>query len=817
MKYINNVICLFLFLNVSCQNSIKNSVLENSLVKVDFNGFTGNYSVYDKRDGSLVISNASFSVNENVSTDGYQFTFSKNKVNDIIGKGEMLVIKGAKKGASSLILELSLFKDKTFLVLNQGIENNEDSALVVKKFTPINGVAFSNFSFENYKTLDGDNGQKLTQVTSGKSLKSSNNILVTFGKKGARKHALVFGGLTYNEFQKFAEVDKLDKYLNIKLKASDPVGKLVDAHTSYVFKDKFYLDFATDNRFEALDKYGKTLKIANHVDLRGIDYPVLNFWYCYKDFFGNGKFRNNSLGVIEELEEIKKTGFLKYGPIALRLEPDDYANPNNQQGWWDDKHWQMYKGGQLLKPLETIKKWGEKVQELGGIPYFYCQTARRSNDYCTTYPEHTLFNNPLAKRSNGGGFGKNKKGFWSYDFTDKGFISHMNDVYANLKSGGLKGIKFDYPFTGWAYDGGFEDKYATTTSAYRNIYRLAYEGLGNGSDVQERIPPFGDVTLGLSTTQRTEGDCDWVYPGRITKTGLRWYKNRVVTNYDHDPINPYHIYPANTDRGWQTAITMTYLTSGRLEVGKYLEEMTDKMRYDLSRAVPLFTEEKSPRPLDAFSGGMYPSIYDLELTPSWHILTFYNHKIEKQKWPKNSYHYGHIAKDPNKKQFEPNKLLPNTVSVLLSDKTDDGGLGLDASKKYHIYDFWNWKYLGNHDANSKFSQILEPGEARIMAVHEVKNRPQFLSTNRHLLQGYLDMEKQPSWRENNKTLSGASKLIGGEDYKIIIASNGFNLKMIDIKNATYKINKKETLSELLYEVVLHSKVNNTISWHAVFE
>ena len=204
----------------------------------------------------------------------------------------------------------------------------------------------------------------------------------------------------------------------------------------------------------------------------------------------------------------------------------------------------------------------------------------------------------------------------------------MQEVYRNFKKGGLRGIKFDYPDTGWAYNGGMEDPYCTTTRAYRAIYQLAYDGLGWNSDIHERLPLHGDICLGVITTQRTEGDTDRFYPVMARKCGLRWYKNRVVTKYVNDVINPFHAFPLNSD-GWRTMYTMSYLTNARIELGKYIEKMTDEMRHDLTRIVPLYTMEKSARPVDAFSGVDYPQIFDFEISPSWHQVAFYNTQIEK--------------------------------------------------------------------------------------------------------------------------------------------------------------------------------------------
>ncbi len=788
--------------------------IANSFVLFRFDAGKGLFSITNKSDGKRCIENAAFRVNDLLSTGGYAFSGSTESISDEFGPGQKLSLEGKRDGSPSLLFDVVLYQTKPFVSFNTGIDNISATDMRVMNFSPLQGIAYQNFLFDDYHVLDGESGAKFTQVSAKDTLNSLNNLLVTFGKKGGSKQSLVMGGLSYHEFQKSAAVYKTNNALAIELKASDPVGKLVDAHSRFISSDKFYIDISTPNRFEALEKYGDALRIANHSDVSGVTIPILNFWYCYIDKFGGDDFKNNSIGTVYEMEYILNSGFLNYSPMGLRLEPDSYIVPSNQQGWWDDEHWRLFRGGQLLKPYNSIEKWGKKIRELGGVPFIYSQTGRRSEDYLLKYPGHALFNNPYSKRSKGkdGWWGNGGDSLWAYDFTDTGFIHHMHDVYANLKRGGVQGIKFDYPSTGWAYDGGFEDKYATTTSAYRNIFKLAYNGLGEGRDVQERIPPYGDVCLGVITTQRTEGDNDRVYPARITKTGLRWYKNRMVANYDHDPINPFHVYPANTADGWRAAISMTYTTSGRMEVGKYFEKMTKEMLFDLSRAVPLLAAPaKSARPVDAFSGKLYPEVYDFSINPQWHVLTFYNTKIEGETWPTSSSDYWALNK-----QFEPKKMLPNTIAVSLGDKTDDGGLAFDKKKMYYVFDFWNWNYVGKLAGAASLEQTLRPGEARVLAVHEAIDHPQFLSTSRHLLQGYLDMVKQPVWNGNSGTLAGTSKLVGDETYKIIVAANGYKLKGCEAQKAKCSI-KPVDEEKGVYEIGLTSTENADVEWRVQFE
>lgn len=66
-------------------------------------------------------------------------------------------------------------------------------------------------------------------------------------------------------------------------------------------------------------------------------------------------------------------------------------------------------------------------------------------------------------------------------------------------------------------------------------FKLASEGLGDEAYIHERNLKYGsDIALGYVASQRTWGDTDVITPEMVTRSGLRWYKNRVVVNYDMD-------------------------------------------------------------------------------------------------------------------------------------------------------------------------------------------------------------------------------------------------------------------------------------------
>ena len=149
------------------------------------------------------------------------------------------------------------------------------------------------------------------------------------------------------------------------------------------------------------------------------------------------------------------------------------------------------------------------------------------------------------------------------------------------------------------------------------------------------------------------------------------------------------------------------------------------------------------RPVDAFVS-KYPQVYDYRVDPQWHQLTFYN-------------------TDPDHE---------TKIGVNLSGDTADGALGLDPNHDYHVYDFWNDKLIGKLPGSSRFEQTLRPGEARMMSVHVAADYPQVISTDRHIMQGVVDLLGS-EWDAGRRQLRGVSTVVGGEPYRLIIATNGY--------------------------------------------
>jgi len=284
---------------------------------------------------------------------------------------------------------------------------------------------------------------------------------------------------------------------------------------------------------------------------------------------------------------------------------------------------------------------------------------------------------------------------------------------------------------------------------------LAKTGLGKESWIHERAinnPPF-ELALGIVDSQRTAWDTDKVDPALIARSGLRWYKNRVVLAYDMDSkelTSAWKIpgYTGTQRDGRRMLLTMAYVAASRLLLANSFRDLDKETLADLERTFPYPKEPRSARPIDAFTKAGWPEVYDFEVEKGWHQVTLFNSDL-----PTKS------------KQFRVPMSKPNVL----------GGLGLNRKKQYWVYDFWNDALVGMVSGSKSLVQSLRPGEARMLSVREVMSHPQVISTNRHIMQGAMEWSRRPTWNAINRSLSGTARVVVGETYTMVLALNGWRI------------------------------------------
>jgi len=815
--------CILAYTQLSMADASAISI-NNETVKIEFVQETGCFDIIDNTTGEVIVDDAFFQAGGLLSKDPHEkITVMITDLQNEFGEGQALHARIHFDNYADIYWKAVLYDQQDFVEFSVGIINDTDRLYLLKQYFPmISPNTYPGKETNNsFKLLDGNSGGNNTHVRDATNYLSFNNLMFQFGQ-GDSVSICVAGGLSYHEFEKFVEVKRnignriIPDKIAVKLFAEDPVGKNINPHSEYMPDERFYFCFNNNNPFEALEKYGLALKKAQEVELDYYDFPTECLWYAsvYSKNKNRPKF-NDSRGAVDEMKFAIQSGITKYTRVGIRLVPDAYGL-NNQQGWWDDEHWAMYGqksstvGNNYTEPYLTTKSWCGELTAMGGIPFIYFQGSRRSEDFVKQHPEYMLFNDPYrlmpeypdrllkyVDLSNDAGLNYTyhwwqgwpfcSNPMFSYDYTDPGFLKHMNKVYNNLKEAGLKGIMYDYPeMTSWAYEGGFEDKYTTTARAYRKMYEVAKEGLGPICYLNERNLARGsDITLGLVASQRVWGDTDQFLPEMITRTGLRWYKNRVVVNYDTDAKDPLDALPVENLEGIKTMMTMCYVLSGRFLQGRSFEQLSEEQIHVISRTFPYHSIPKSARPIDAFTTSYpVPRIFDFEVNPEWHQLTFYNDKLDS--------------------------LVE--LNVVPAGSLNNGGLGMEGCTDYYVYDFWNDSFVGKLNGQDTLKQILRAGETRMMSLHAVKENPQFLSTNRHIMQGMIDL-RDCRWDDKAKVLNGESDVVGGDDYIIVIAKNGFIPSEVEVSVGEAEL---VDLDKNLMKLVIRSSQNRSINWRVQF-
>lgn len=764
--------------------------LKNDFVHVIFDLGRRSFSVHDSQTGEPLLEDSQIEVQME---KGAELTVHREEsVSDALGVGKRIILAlkdyGFYRYATHFrsgvpprrLLSFTLYEDHPALILGFGLLTPNYYSIRLREAEVLSGGGelFGGATIKHPRTLNGSAGAVATAVSPGLERISSNSLMLTGTIKGQQR-TVVWGGLGQAAFGKVAKLEEG----RLRLWAEDPVGVLVDEDQAFLSEDTFYLDLTGTDPFAALERYGLALRAANDASPNVYNDPVLCGWSV-----GNiSKLPNinNSAKLVEEAERAQASGMTKYTTPMNRLEPDKY-HLDTEQGWWDDAHFRKY--GHLVPPYETLAEFCQALEARGALGYIYMQLGMPSDDFARAHPEWMLFNEASEVDRHAPRMKDDPKKhphhqpYVTYDYTDKGFSEHFVKVWSAISEAGIRGVKVDYPATAWRPEGGFDDRYASTNSAYLRAFKLLREAMGEDALIDERNlgesgRPCLDLTAGVVDTQRTWADSNQFVPEMVSRSGLRWYKNRSVFNYYSDTKAVHGLEPADL----HALITLNFLTSGRLDLATSYSLFTPEVTRIVSRSYPHYQEPISARPLDAFTGVSDPQVYELELTPDWRQVTFYN-TGEKMA----------------------------VISTELSGDRVDNAIGLDSRASYHAYEFWTDSYLGKFKGKHRLKRELAPGHCAMISVRRALEHPQVLSTDRHLLQGWVDLE-DVSWNAENKTLQGTAKVIGGETFRIVVAGNGTELSKVTVDQGTVTL-KPHPPADDLWVLAIDAPESTDVAW-----
>ena len=327
---------------------------------------------------------------------------------------------------------------------------------------------------------------------------------------------------------------------------------------------------------------------------------------------------------------------------------------------------------------------------------------------------------------------------YGLDITHPDAAEWMSNLFDKVsKQWGYEMIKID--FVDWSLlsaDHYFNPS-VSRAMAYRKGFEIIRKAIGENCHLQDCGP--GPVTVGLIDSMRIELDQNYGYREEAWKTyftnsassapaaAKRYYFHKRTWINDADHLCMSLLSQSQA----QAAATLLSLTGGNIISGDRLQDL-DPVRLEiLKKSLPSFGE--AARPADLFDTDQH-RIFVLKIKKpfgEWTIAGFFN------------------SDESEMKEY----LMPLNR------------LWLDNTKTYIVYDFWNNRYAG--EINKEVRVSVLPDSVQLLSIHEKSNIPKIISTDRHILQGAVELE-DVRWDAVNGILSGISLGAAYSAYNVYI-------------------------------------------------
>lgn len=233
------------------------------------------------------------------------------------------------------------------------------------------------------------------------------------------------------------------------------------------------------------------------------------------------------------------------------------------------------------------------------------------------------------------------------------------------------------------------------------------------------------IRVGQDVTGGWSGD---LYQARLMYTWL--YENNIVWIVDPDHL----VMSGATEAEFRTMSTITSLTGCLLLYSDPPSQYPDPKLEIVKRVSPQ-VGYPAPRPGDLYKKtGDLPALWTLEID----------------------------------RPFDHWMIVANTdFSAAKATVLNFKDIGLDTTKTYTVYDFWNRQYRGTA---TKTYACGAPAahDVQVYALRQVRPYPWIVSTNRHISQGGIDLDSL-KWNGSAKTLSGTSRVVEGDPYMVTLS------------------------------------------------
>ncbi|HEX7072049.1 MAG TPA: glycoside hydrolase family 36 protein, partial [Rhodothermales bacterium] len=475
--------------------------------------------------------------------------------------------------------------------------------------------------------------------------------------------------------------------------------------------------------YEALERYAEAVGTANGARTRSI----VNGWSSW--FY--------TLSQVTEEEMVSQAAF-----AAKHLKPYGLEYIQVDEGY---QRWHGDWEGNERFP-SGMKGFADRIRALGLRPGIWISPYVISEP-TAVYREHPEW---LVKNPDGS---PQRVGNWPPDFdppedenpkrycldvTHPGAAQWLHDlVHTIAHDWGYELIKID--FVAWTILAArqFHDPTASTAVAYRRGMEIMRNAAGERCHILECGP--GNVTVGLIDSMRIELDYNYGYEetswdtyflkpaSSVDSAGKRFYFHGRTWVNDVDHLCMVHMDHEQSE----AAATIIGMSGGNSMSGDRLSQL-DPYRLEIFRRI-LPASGLAAKPIDLFESDI-PTAFAVRVEKAfgaWTVAAFFN------------------------------RSLTETVTR----RFPLSRLWLDPDATYVAFDFWCQKLVG--EVRGELEVSVLPGSVTLLALHEKRDRPFVLSTDRHILQGFVELD-DVRWDAPGATLSGVSLGPAGSSHNVSV-------------------------------------------------
>lgn len=517
--------------------------------------------------------------------------------------------------------------------------------------------------------------------------------------------------------------------------------------------------------------YRDTLRVEFYKPINKTIFPLppsgFCTWYYYYQHITAKEVMLNAKWIADNMKE--------YGATVVQV--DDGWQALKANGGKGSRDWTGF-DPTFPEGMAGLAKY---IKSLGLTPGIWIAPHGQSNEEVVKKLPGTFILKP-----DGTSASKTWEGDWLVDPTSPQGKEYLKKLFEEMAGWGYEYYKIDgQPIVVNEYrstsqymskpGGDAEELYRSTLDIFRQAigeksfllgcWGLPIEGVG----IMDGSRTGGDVVLGW------RGGFDVA----LRPTLQSFYLHNIVWYTDPDVMMLRTPLTLEQARAWAT---LQGLTGQALLMSDRLPDLSAERVELMKRVYPAV----DIRPLDLFPTTINKKIWDLKvnhLGRNYDVVGLFNFGEDK-----------------------------NETILLNWDE-----LGITASDRVHVYDFWNKEYMGAWENGMSIN--LPTTSCRVLTLLPVSGNIELVSTNRHITQGWIDLTAY-AFDKATLTASGKSRIIKNDPYELTFAyppGEYYEIATVTAKEGKNILNATFTNHQGWGVVKVNSATTTNIEWTVTFK